>query len=500
MTYKSPTTAMAHQLAARAACDAKPPVPCPEDSFAYLMDMGTGKTKVVLDEWGEGTMNGGPRDLLVVAPAGSYRNWFVDKGKDAEFWSEVRKHLDPDVLTRTVVHGWRGGKTKGEQDTLRHLLALKDPRMQRVLVVNIEALSTVERAQELCREFLDQRGAAMVVDESTTIKSYQSARTKFVTQLGEMALTKRILSGLWTPQSPMDLFSQCNFLSPRILGHKNFFTFKRRYAVVVRQNFGGRKFDQIVGYQNLEELQQRVAPYSYRVLKSECLDLEPKNYTTREVELTPQQKKMIEEIKLFGHASIGDTDRFVTTDMVIKQIIRVSQIACGFVMDDEERVLHEVPEKRTEVLLGVLQEHGGKAIIWCPWRPALSKIVLALQKEFGVQSVAQWHGGNTKDRPNEERRFLNDASCRFMVATQGAGMRGNTWTVADLVVYYANNYDLEQRDQSEDRAHRKGQTRRVTYVDLIAPGTNDEKVVRSLRKKIDLATMINREGHREWLI
>jgi len=79
-------------------------------------------------------------------------------------------------------------------------------------------------------------------------------------------------------------------------------------------------------------------------------------------------------------------------------------------------------------------------------------------------------------------------------------MRGNTWVVADLVVYYANNYDLEQRDQSEDRAHRVGQVNRVTYVDLIVQGTRENKVVQNLRNKIDLATAINREGQREWLI
>ena len=144
--------------------------------------------------------------------------------------------------------------------------------------------------------------------------------------------------------------------------------------------------------------------------------------------------------------------------------------------------------------------HRDKAIIWVPWRHAHAKVVNAIRTSFGPQSVAQFHGGNRAERSEEEKRFLMDPDCRFMVATQGAGMRGNNWVVANLVVYYANNYDLEQRDQSEDRAHRKGQTERVTYVDLIAPGTNDEKIVKNLRKKIDLSTMINGEGMREWLI
>jgi hypothetical protein len=500
--YTPKTTPMRHQTDAIAACQAKPPVPCPADVFAYLCDMGTGKSKIVLDEWGEMATNGGCKDMLVVAPAGSYRNWYIDKDqKNPELWSELRKHVDPEMFERMLFAGWRsGGGGKSLKEQLKYLLATKDPKRPRALFVNVEALSTVDAAQELCREFVDQRGAHLIIDESTIIKSHKAERTKICWELGDAALSKRILSGLWTPKGPLDLFSQCYFLDPRILGQTNFFAFQRKYAQMVRQDFGGRKFWQVVGYQNLEELQKRVAPYSYRVLKSDCLDLEPKNYTSVEVDLTPEQKRMISEIKLFGHASIGDTGRFVTTDMIIKQIARITQIGCGYVVDDEEHVIHEIPENRTETLLGVLLNHRGKAVVWVPWRHAHAKVVKALKMSFGPKSVAEFHGGNRKDRHLEEQRFLTDPQCRFMVATQGAGMRGNTWVVANLVVYYANNYDLEQRDQSEDRAHRKGQTERVTYVDLISPGTNDENIVKNLRKKISLSSMINGEGYRTWLV
>lgn len=500
MRYRSPLKPFVKQIEAIATCRAKPPAPCPTDVFAYLMDMGTGKSKVTLDEWGEDSMNGGPLDLLIVAPAGSYRNWGIDKGEDPEFWCEIRKHLDPALLERAVWHVWQGGNTKGERDTIAQFLKLQDPRIVRILIVNVEALSTVERAQNLCWEFLRQRRGRMVIDESTAIKSPRSARTKVCIELGQEASSRRILSGLWTPKGPLDLFAQCMFLDQRILRQSNYFAFQRKYAQMVRREAGGRKFWQVVGYQNIEDLQQRVAPYSYRVLLEDCVELSGKSYDTREVELTKEQKRMIEEIKMFGNASIAGTDRFVTTDMVIKQIARITQIACGYVLDDEERVLHEVPETRTDVLLSVLSEHRGKAIIWCPWRPPLEKIVNRLRQEYGPQAVAQWHGGNKSTRPEQERRFLNDPECLFMVATQGAGMRGNTWTNADLTVYYANNYDLEQRDQSERRNYRTGQKKPVRYIDLIAKGTNDEKVVKNLRKKIDLATMINREGYREWLI
>ena len=297
MTYKSPTKAMTHQLAALAACTAKPPVPCDEDVFAYLMDMGTGKSKVVLDEWGAMATNGGPKDLLVIAPKGSLRNWYTDKGDTPDQWSELRKHCDPDFRERLIDHTWIGNGVAWQNKMNRMLDAGKDKKRPRALFVNVEALSTSEECLKLCLDFAE-RGAHVVVDESTTIKG-NSNRTDAVIKIGEAAESRRILSGLWTPNSPLDLYWQCMFLDERIINQRNYFTFQRRYATMIQQtNYTtGRKYHQITGYQNLEELQQRVAKYSYRVLKKDCLDLKPKVYVPRDVELTPEQKKMLKELK-----------------------------------------------------------------------------------------------------------------------------------------------------------------------------------------------------------
>lgn len=498
--YQSPTTAMDHQRRAIAAARAKPPGL--SDSFGFLMDMGTGKSKVILDEFGEMAVSGGPRDLLVIAPAGSYKNWFRDKGPGHP--CEINVHMDPAFREALVDVDWHSGPSKGHKERIELMLrAAKDKKRPRALFVNVEALSTTEKAIELCKEFVQQRGAYVAIDESTTIKG-DSKRTDNVIEIGALANVRRIASGLWTPRAPLDLFNQCRFLDPGILNLGSSFAFKRRYAEMIRQDFGGRKFWQVVGWKNIEDLQQKVAPWTFRVLKSECLDLEPKHYTSRGVELTTEQRRMYDEIKHFGHAALAGGG-FVTTDSAIKQIMRLHQINCGFVTEDpmnedDVRVIREVPENRTDVLVATLQEHQGKAIVWAPFRLSIERIVKRLKEEFGPGCCAQWHGGNKGTRGEEEIRFLNDPECRYMVATQAAGMRGNTWIVADLVVYYANNYDLEQRDQSEDRAHRKGQTRRVTYVDLIAEKTVDAKMVKSLRAKIDMATLINNEGYREWLV
>lgn len=511
--YKPRLKLMSHQTDAINAADNKPPAPCPDDAFAYLMDMGTGKSATLLADWGRRAEPGGCLDLLIVAPAGSYRNWFTDKGDDQSNWSEIRKHLDPGLLDRTIHVPWISGRAKHGtlRDRIAAMLACKDKKRPRMLFVNVESLSTDTGARDLCMEFVKQRRAMVAVDESTTIKSSRGERSKFLLKLGYESSARRILSGLWTPRSPLDLFMQCEFLGNRIIGVKNEWAFKQRYAVMQRREIfipgqldrngdpKKRSFMQIVDYRHLEELQKKVGRYSFRVRAEDCLDLPPKTYMTRDVPLTDEQKRMIKEIKLFGHASIGDTGKFVTVDMVIKQITRFLQINCGYVMDDEH-VLQEVKEKRTDILVELLEDHDGKTIIWVPWHPPLVKIVKRLKKDFGERSVAQWHGGNRTTRHEDERRFLGDPQCRFMVATQGAGMRGNTWTAASLAVYYANNYNLEERDQSERRNWRIGQKNRVRYVDLLAEGTIDWKIVENLRKKIDVATMMNQEDYREWLI
>jgi hypothetical protein len=492
--YNSPTKPMKHQKLALHASDQKPPTPSSEDVFAYLMEQGTGKSKVLLDEWGEGTMNGGPLDLLITAPSGSIRNWYEDKSEIQR--SELNVHLDKGLRERMMVAAWDKNTARG-RDVLAHMLRTQDPSRPRALFVNIEALSTDTGAREVCMEFLQQRIGYMGVDESTRIKGHKSNRTKTVWAIGQEAATRRILTGLVSPRSPMDLYAQFYFLDWKIIGQRNYHSYLRRYAVLKRQSFGGRTFDQIVGYQNLEELGERIRPYSYRVLKKDCLDLEEKTYSIRDVEQTPEQRRIYKELRANATATIGDSH--VTTTMVIQQMMRMHTVNMGFVKDEVGET-HEIPELRTRAMMEELEEHNGKAIIWAPFDFAIRRVIDTLKKEYGPNSVAAFWGGNTKTRGADEKRFLGDPECRFMVSTPAAGGWGNTWTVADLEIYYGNDYDLEKRSQSEDRAHRKGQKNRVRIVDLIARGTVDEKMVAALRKKIDMATLITGEGYRKWLI
>ena len=552
-----------------------------DDAFADIMETGAGKSFVLLAEFQEMLSAGYVSDLLLVAPAGSYRNWYADKTEDER--SEIAKHLDPILLATLRVAGWSA--RRADRDAVRRLATVVDKR-PRALFVNVEAISTSQECTDLCAQFLRERGALMAVDESTVIRGAPrfrnkgSIRTRRVLDLGRLAKARRLLSGLITPKSPMDLYWQMHFLDPRILGHDTFVNFRARYAKVRRTCFepnqiirdvlrramglktpgiadgvlreklrlvydGRRKVPPTMPrrdvltelevaaegmsredavecvlrlgawirstvqiaknskgeseFRNLEELQAKIAPFSYRALKEDCMDLPPKVYEIREVELTPEQRRMYDE--LVAKAVTELEGQHVVTKNVVSRMLRLHQVVLGHCAD-ETGVVFDVPSRRVDSLVELLEDHSGAAIIWSSYRREIDKIVARLRGAFGPRSVAEFHGGNRGTRPEEERRFLGDDSeCRFMVSTPAAGGRGNTWVRPSLAVYCSNSFDLEHRLQSEDRNHRWGQTAdRVTYVDLMARGTVEEKIVRALRRKIDLATAITGENYREWLV
>jgi Mesyanzhinovviridae DNA helicase len=480
--YQPKTEPYEHQREAARRLAARPRG---EDVFAYLCEMGTGKSKMVIDEWGASGLD----DLLVVAPAGVYRNWEA---------TQIPEHLGTPLAERAVVAPWVSGGGVGATRRLAGMLGAA-PR-PRIMLCNVEALSSVKAARAACAEFLGAGRAMMVVDESTFIRSHSAQRTKAVNALGQIAKARRICSGLATPRSPLDLYSQFQFLDWRIIGQRSYWGFRARYAVMQDQWFGGRRVPIVVGYKNLKELQERIAPWSYRVLKEDCLDLPPKVYEMREVALSPEQKRLYTEIRDNATAKLNEMIN-VTATSAITQILRLHQLLCGVVVDDAGGGEHEVPEQRTEALIDLLAEHGGKALVWVPYRAALRRVAARLRKEYGERTVVEfWGDTGAEARLEADRRFQGDPECRFSVGTPQAGGLGRTLTAASLVVYYANSWDLEHRVQSEDRAHRAGLTHKVTYVDLIAPNTVDEKIVRALRKKINLAAMVQGDKWREWLV
>ena len=475
MHYKFKTKPFEHQLKAlEMSWDRK--------VFAYFMEMGTGKSKVLIDNismlYDKGKING----ALIIAPKGVYKNWYTQ---------EIPNHM-ADHIEKTVVL-WESSKNKEAE--YKKLFESSD-NLQ-ILIMNVEALST-KKGKTFAWKFLNCHTSMMAVDEATTIKNPGAQRTKNIIELGQNVKYKRILTGSPVTKSPLDLFTQCYFLDPWLLDQQSYYAFRVRYAKMRSINVSGRQVQIVVGYRNLGELTEKIKNFSYRCLKDDCLDLPSKTYMKRIIELTDEQKKLYKQMKEKALAVLNG--KMVTSMTVITQMMRLHQITCGHFKSDDGDV-QKVKSKRLDELLNLLDELEGKAIIWAHYRHDIESIVEEVKKKHGDDSILTYYGDtSTEDRQKAIEKIQDLSSpVRFLVGTPQTGGYGITLTAASTMIYYSNGYDLEKRQQSEARIDRIGQSKPMTYVDIIAEETIDEKIVEALRRKVNLATEIMGEELKDWI-
>ncbi|MEL0176712.1 MAG: DEAD/DEAH box helicase [Pelagibacteraceae bacterium] len=477
MNYKFKTKPYAHQLTALKKSWNK-------EVYAYFMEMGTGKSKVLIDNiamlYDKGKING----ALIIAPKGVYQNWY-----NLEIPTHMASHIEKDVIL------WQSLINQKQQKQLDILF--ESTEKLHILVMNVEALST-RKGLDFAARFLNCHSTLMAIDESTTIKNPEAKRTKNIVALGKHAKYRRILTGSPVTKSPLDLYKQCEFLEEGLLDYSSYYAFRTRYAVMRSANFGGRSVQIVVGYKNLGELSSKLEPFSYRVLKEDCLDLPDYTYTKRIIQLTPEQNKIYHQMKQLALAQMDG--KLMTTATALVQLMRLHQITCGhFTADDG--TIKKIKNERLTTLLDILDEVENKAVIWAHYRNDIESIIEAVEKKFGKDSYVTYYG----DTPNEQRQknieLIQDPNSpvRFLIGTPQTGGYGITLTEANVMIYYSNGYDLEKRTQSEARINRAGQTRKMTYIDLICENTVDEKIVKALRKKMDIATKITGDQFKEWI-
>ena len=454
-----------------------------KETYGYFMEMGTGKTKVLIDNmamlYDKGKING----ALIIAPKGVVKTWHEQ---------ELPTHLPDHIENVTTL--WQPNITKKQETKLNNLFDLGTDL--HIFIMNVEALST-SKGVKFAEKFLRSHRTLMALDESTTIKNPSAKRTKNVLALAPMAKYRRILTGSPVTKNPLDLYTQCEFLDPFLLNFNSWYAFRNRYAIMKTIHVRGRSIQTVHKFQNLGELSDRLKGFSYRVLKEDCLDLPEKIYMKRHVALTKEQENLYEQMRKTAIANLNG--KVTSTVTVLTQLMRLQQITCGhFVADDG--TVQTIKNNRLDELMDVLEETENKAIIWAYWQRDVQDIRDAIEKKYGPRSVVDYYGLTPQDeRQDNIRRFQNDNECRFLIGTPSTGGYGITLTEANTVIYYSNGYDLEKRLQSEDRAHRIGQKKNVTYIDLIAEDTVDEKIVRSLRKKINIASEVMGEELRDWI-
>lgn len=450
-----------------------------KEAFGLFMEMGTGKTKVIIDTISYLYREQGLDAVVLVAPKGVYMNW-------------VRKELPRHAGFPYEAQSWSSTNSKKKAFLLERL-ASKTYEIEgvKVICINTEALSHDKPVYFLNNFMKAHPNCLMVIDESTDIKTPSSNVCKHIGMLGGRAKWRRIMTGTPITQSPLDIYGQFAFLGRALLGFPTFQTFKCRFADIVQMRMGPRTFPKIVGYRRLNELHDLIAPHVFRVKKEECFDLPAKTFEERYVDWMPGQKKLYDQMK--AEAFIAINGGMATATIALTKLMKMHQIACGHVIDDN-RVTHSFAEARTKALLQVIEKHreageDRKTIVWVSFREDVRHIKAILVNAYGEKSVVTFDGDN-ESREDAKQRFEEDPECLFFVSTAASGGRGITLLKGTLMVFYSYTFSLEDQLQAEDRSHRLGQTEPVHIVKLCLIDSIDEQILASHDSKMELADMV----------
>ena len=449
--------------------------------WAYFMEMGTGKTKVTIDNIAYLFFQRKITAALIIAPKSVYTVWET----------EIETHLPDQLKYKTY---------KWNIDKPSVYTKLNDFKDLRIFLINVEALST-KRGYEACVDYLTKNKLNFVaLDESTTIKNRSAKRTKNILGLRKLARVRRILTGSPITKSPLDLFTQCQFLSPELLGFSSYLAFRNRYAEMTDIPVGSGRYISVPKYyKRLEELEIRLQQFSTRIRKDQCLDLKPKVRQKRYIELEGESKSIYNRLRTMALAIVEDST--ISFSNKLTEIIKLHQVCNGFTKNDDGEIM-SLHECKINALEEIINETDGKIIIWANYIHNIKQIIMFLKKKYGEESVVSIYGEvNVEDRKKAVERIQTDEKTRFMVGNPTTGGFGLTLTACNTVIYFSNNYNLEVRMQSEDRAHRMGQKGSVVYIDIVAKNTLDEAIMKALTKKGQIAAKtLGEEDLRSWLL
>lgn len=443
--------------------------------FGLFMEQGTGKTWVAINtaasKWSAGEIDA----VVVVAPNGVHRQWADE---------QIPAHM-PDWVNRKV-YAHRAGKTPPAWVTSSR----DDNSDLTVLCINCEALAH-QSGKDLLMKFMTGRRVFLVVDESIRFKSPRAARTKTLLRLASDMACTAILSGAPVTKGVEDLYSQFALLSTSILGQSSYRTFLARYCTLQPAYRGAPPgATKIVGYRNLDELTGRVAAHTFRVTKAECLDLPPKIYMTRYVTQTPEQRRIYNDLRTALLTEING-GRISAPNAAVR-LMRLQQVLCGHlpVVNDAGEIerIEPVPSNRVEATMDILEEDEAPTIIWARFRHDISALRDALTAA-GITFVTYFGDTKESERADNIRKFMS-GEARVFLANPAAAGTGLNLQRASRMIYYSNSFNADYRWQSEDRAHRIGQTNPVTIIDLVVPGTIDTQIVKALRARQDIARMV----------
>lgn len=453
--------------------------------FGLLFEMGCGKTLTAIAITGAAFLKGKVKRLLIVAPASVVPVWP----------KEFKDFADYDYVVKTM-QGTARKKVQEIESLITAERYAKTPAVY-VAVINYESVwRTSDKAAESVFDAIAAWKPDMIIcDESQRIKSNTAQQSKAMHKLGDIAKYKLILSGTPIQNSAMDMWSQYRFLDTKVFGD-NFYKFRARYGVM-----GGFNGKQVVGTRDIDILTEKAHSIAYRVTKGEALDLPEQTFENREIEMTPKEKKLYNEIKKECFSEIdGGT---ITAAMITTRLLRLQQITGGFAQFDDSAQPTQIGNGKLKALEDIVDDYvvdgSKKLVVFARFVPEIKAICAMLDKKKipnssgGTKAMRYsriWGEIPLPERGEQVRAFQQEDDVRVFVAQIDTAGLGITLTAADTAVYYSLNYNYAAYEQSLARIHRIGQKNNCTYIHLVCPGTVDIQILRALRKKEDLAKSI----------
>lgn len=428
--------------------------------YAYFLEQGLGKTGIALTEFKD-LVKADKVDILFVVCPNSLKSTWED---EVAIWTEYEAKMWPTFDPR------------------------KSTEKLLVFIMNYEAL--ISQGFEAALKFVQSGRAMVVLDESHRIKSHAAQTTKKALLLAKYAAVRRVMSGTPMTQNVMDLWPQLRLIGE--LDGVNPYAFRNHYAVL-----GGYMGKQIVGFKNEQELHRLLDSCSFRALKKDWLKDLPEKMppVTRDVQLTPEQKMVYDEMKEDFFTLVNRQE--ISADQVITQMERLSQIGRGFLYDDNHKAIELVkPENNPCVkeLLAILEQTPGKVIIFTVHQYVTDMLRQVLPEAAFIISEKHMKPLNTTAE-DQKARFNTDRKCRHIICQVSVGSMGHTLLGGPGVdrcsttIFFENSYKLVDRKQAEDRNHRIGQDRGVNYFD-IAASPIDRKVIKALQRKEEVVKVI----------
>lgn len=525
---------------------------------AIWWEPGTGKSKQHCDQaallYEEKEVDGS----FLVAPNGLHRN-FVNR--------EIPKHLPDRIVQDAAIFYWKTEKstTKRHQNEAREFLESNKPF--KFLAMSYDAVLTDKGKALANAYLLGMKKRLLYgLDESQRIKNPESERAQAILKSSPFANYKRIYTGTPIAAAPWDAYPQIKFLdgefwkghgldSPEAMkaafgiwdrtGRKVPVEMMRKGLLtegsLARASEGQiaqhnrmkawydskgvppelRPMFQMMGpneammlipsiaknengrprYKNLDRLRDILAPIRDRVLKADVFDLPGKMYQTIEFEMSPAQMRAYKSMQELGYFMLDD--RACTANMALVLLLRLQQIACGYLVTDLEHgeedptVLPILPNPRMDILKEIVEDIPTQGLIWARFTSDIDAIVAELRK-MG-KTAAPYYGKITDEECGKNEQRFHDGDVQWLVLNQAKGSEGLTLVEAKTAIWYSNSFKFIERMQGEDRPDRYGQDSKVNNIDLVARDSVDENIVENLLGKYDIHTMITGDRMRSWL-